>query len=443
MGNSNGRLFRYVGHLARTVAYACALILVSAHGSFVHAEDVECPQYAAAKADCLRSQASEGARYGVKRSCWLEPAPSASGSWNWQSERNGSYRFAFGCTESCASRKNINLMTDRGTDFSQSAGAYGCHAGCRYALTDAKSDGLHTWGVGVTTGQFCGAQVIPEDEGVPPPPCDGQPSCYDPGKGYCATLSSGMVCVPGTPPADGGPNCAVSGDAAVCAGKPKDPDPPDPPNPPIKDPEKDRKPENDGKYDTPQGVVVVGGWQSGGSGGNGGDPGTDPGTGDPGDGSDPGTDPGTGDPGDGDDEPDEPTASGGETCAAPPQCSGDAPTCMAATQAWRLRCSVSKDDKNGNGQPDWTEVTKADSDKYATTETPRSAVFSSETVDASKIDSKGWLGATCPTPPSKTVLGASFGVDVDFFCKWLGLIRAATLLAAAVAAVIIMAGGKD
>lgn len=271
------------------------------------------------------------------------------------------------------------------------------------------------------------------DVPAPPQVCGGG-SCYDPKNDkYCATSGGAQFCVSGATARSSAGGCVTSGDATICAGSPSAPKPPAPPASPITDPatqikSQDNTTQADKVTGTPQNVSTTVYAQPSApveSGQKPGDKGPVP--------KDP-------------TEPDKGSASGGQDCNTPPICSGDAPTCMVVSQVWLDRCAVKDDksDKNGNGQPDWTEVQPGDGDEYATGETSAGEVMSSEVADGSKIDQTSWAGNSCPTLPVVMVFGKPWSMDQGFFCEWLAMLRPIFLLIAGFIAIKITAsGGKS
>lgn len=339
------------------------------------------------------------------------------------------------------------------------------------------------------------ASDVPKGPPVPKPSeapkiCGGG-SCYDPNTDqYCAVSGGQQICVPGssgrgTSGSSGsgqggsgsGSGACVSGlSTTVCAGPAPQgaPKPPPPPDSPISDPPSEIHSSTNTTQANPNtGANVTVNTNVYTTPGNSVSSGAKPGDSTPKPNQNCITDSnGTkkcapdGDPGDAycvtlEDgtkhcvpKNDKGTASGGQTCDTPAICSGDAPTCMVVTQSWLLRCGKSVSDKNGNGQPDWTEVSDADSSNYKVDSTGRGEVVNDGSGSPSSVpggpagvgdlDQSGFAGNTCPALPSFEVFGQTISFGNDLFCRWLEQIRAIILLVAAfISARIIASGGKS
>lgn len=284
-------------------------------------------------------------------------------------------------------------------------------------------------------GQCTPGPVGGDPNGAPAPPtvpsksCAGG-SCYDSANDqYCAVDGGGsQVCVPGKAARSPSGACVSSGSATVCAGTPRAPAPPSPPASPISDPSTEIKSSDNytSKGDAGNQTTAVNVFSPGNS-----KTGSGQGTGDDG-------------PAKASSSAGSGSASGGADCNSPPACSGDAVMCGVLRQQWLTRCGPDKTDKNGNGQPDWTEVSDSDGDQYNVAPTDSSKVFKSETIDTSNIDQTSWAGNTCPDLGSAEIFGTSWTPDTTLFCKWLSFIRGAVLLGGAILSVIILvAGAKD
>jgi hypothetical protein len=114
------------------------------------------------------------------------------------------------------------------------------------------------------------------------------------------------------------------------------------------------------------------------------------------------------------------SASGGESCAAPPVCSGDPVGCAALAQQFLARCEA-----NTRG-----DVTGADLDETAGL--PETAGSLWGDADTSTLDEGGLLGVarTCPVPPTFTLGGATRTIDTSGMCDLGAIIAALVLLVA-------------
>lgn len=297
------------------------------------------------------------------------------------------------------------------------------------------SDGGWTKSDG-TTAENVPTNTPPPVADAPPPPdppklCGGG-SCYDPKSDTaCAVVGGGQVCVSGAAGRSPAGACVSSSGGSICSGSPTAPLPGAPPASPISDPATEIKSTDKLTQADPvtgQNKTVTTNVYT------------------------PGNTPAESGAGEGDSQPptqdpDKGSASGGQDCNSPPICSGDAPTCAVVNQVWLSRCGAPKDDKsdkNGNGQPDWTEVQPGDDAQYATDDTPASSVFSTETTGVENIDQTSWAGNTCPTLPVVTVFGHPWSFDQNLFCQWLAMIRPIFLLVCGFIAIKITAsGGKS
>lgn len=136
------------------------------------------------------------------------------------------------------------------------------------------------------------------------------------------------------------------------------------------------------------------------------------------------------DTGDGKDK-DGNSAGGGGDCAAPPSCSGDAIMCAQLNQQWLQRCS---NDKNNNGQPDWTEPKDGDG-KLADDGKDGTPGVRTGTVSASLLDMGGFGGGgSCPSLGTISIEPfGSFNLDEhDWVCSLVACIHAVMLLLAVV-----------
>lgn len=331
-------------------------------------------------------------------------------------------------------------------ELDTNATGFACDGQCSYALTegDQTSNGLGqsvmsgTW---TPTGGHCSAPTPGFGDGAPQPPnlC-GNASCIKPGGDVCSKDSKGnSMCVDG-PTATGPGGCSGTDAGAICAG-PKPPLPTPPQLTQITDPATEitgsdhytqQTTSTGGGLPIVTPIVVntygVGGSQDSPttSGQTAGDKGPPPASS-----SSTGT------------KPQANTAAGGGDCGSPPAMTGDAALAMIARQEWLARCGPDKADKNGNGQPDWTEVTDADSERYGTTDTNPSSVFQDKDVTLDKVDQTSWAGNSCPDIGTAEVFGQQWtAADPMLFCAWLAKVRAVILVFGAIAAATILALGS-
>lgn len=264
----------------------------------------------------------------------------------------------------------------------------------------------------------------------PMPKTCGGGSCYDPATDtYTAVDANGnQISVPGSAARGSSGSCISSGDTTLCAGSPGAPKPPGDkvPDPSTAIRNSDNYTQADQNTGANQNVTVNTYTNQGGQGSTSGQK--------PGD-SGPASSSSSPNPDKGN------SASGGGDCGSPPVMGGDAALAMIARQQWLTRCGPDKSDKNGNGQPDWTEVSDSDGDQYNVTPVKPSDVFKNETADVSSVDQTSWAGNTCPDLGSAEVFGTSWTPDTTLFCRYLAYIRAAVLLAGAIVSVLILAGG--
>jgi hypothetical protein len=355
----------------------------------------------------------------------------------------------------------------------QSGTAVVCNEGCKYYLGggETNSNGTDRLGEGewFPTGGAC-PPGLPElgggtgdGDGEPsaPPAVCGEGTCYDPGTDtYCYAAGGAKTCISGDAARGAGTGAGdtptggcVNGDGStICAGAPP-PLPAPPPATPISDPVSEINTSDryttgtttggaSGEPSTSTGTTVVNVYSSGNgptsSGQGHGDAGPNPAP----SGSTGGT-PG-GDPDGGDKDKGKGSMAGGGNCNSPPVCSGDAPTCGVVTQTWLLRCGASIVDADGNGQPDWTQVKPGDGDGYGVEESSLGSVFKEKTVDATGLDSSGWVGSSCPFI-FREANGTMFDMSQyqDFFCRWLALIHSIMLVFGAFVSLKILAGSSE
>ncbi len=184
--------------------------------------------------------------------------------------------------------------------------------------------------------------------------------------------------------------------------------------------------------------------------------------------------------GDGDDK-DKNTFSGGDSCDAPPTCSGDAIACGQARIQWRIDCNTRKDKtisggacstppqctgkncdgaevaslyqqwkaacaleklasgKTSEGQPDWTKVTGMSQDPGQGASDGDSKVWSEgDAIDMSNLDTSGFGGGQCGAMSTSsgegavsTAIAGTFNAPPPMWCEYIGRLKAGLLLVAA------------
>jgi hypothetical protein len=270
---------------------------------------------------------------------------------------------------------------------------------------------------------------------TPAPSICGDGTCYNPNnQDFCAT--GGSPCIPAAT-GDGPGGCNSVGDVTICAGTPNAPAPPIAavPDPPTEiqsdDGYKQANPTTGAVIPVSVPVYSTGAQSTGGAGTL--SPGSATGPAGTGTSSAPASSSTAG----------KGSYGGGGDCNTPPACTGDAVMCGVVQQTWYVRCGKSLEDKNGNGQPDWTELSDADNAPYAVTPAANADVITTNTVDTGVIDQTSWAGNSCPSLPSAvTEFGTLVLGDQDFFCNWLAAIRAIVLLAGSFISVRILTGSQ-
>ena len=320
-----------------------------------------------------------------------------------------------------------------------------CQGGCLYAPRE-DDDGAQTdtvrsgsWFASlksvtyVPTGGTCAGDVPPPP--IPPHLCGGSSCIETGGSDFCAKASDGtVVCVPRPNPGAPG-TCSSGGGTTLCAGNP----PPLPPNPPIVDPATDIAGTDTYGHQSGSGTInntTVNNFNNTGSpasnGGASGDAGNAPGS--------PAAPPGSPNgPPKPEGEADHGSYSGGGDCNTPPICSGDKPTCGVVDQVWLSRCK-GPGKASSSAQPEWTKVGPGDAAVYDDVPAAEPGFVEEKVVDASMIESTGWVGNSCPALPQAGPLHLE--EYQDFWCAWLSKIRAVFLIFGAFVAVKIIAGGR-
>ena len=149
------------------------------------------------------------------------------------------------------------------------------------------------------------------------------------------------------------------------------------------------------------------------------------------------------------------SASGGGDCDSPPVVSGDQALSMVATQAWATRCAVEAGnaakvtgDIGNCAQPFTVEGTNANAVKLrgmraeicpgekgtapdpstylgdtSGDEAAKAGVFGEEkTFGSDGFDDSGLgFSRTCPTPPTFTIKGTTYTIDINKLCEWVAL----------------------
>jgi hypothetical protein len=114
---------------------------------------------------------------------------------------------------------------------------------------------------------------------------------------------------------------------------------------------------------------------------------------------------------------DEGNASGGETCNAPPACSGDVIACAQLRMQWSVRCAI-----EGQGE---VEVTNPqEGGEGETADDLRGVQESDGTSLVGQISDSGFLGGgSCPELPSFTAFGHTFSFsDQPWWCDFLAVL---------------------
>lgn len=197
----------------------------------------------------------------------------------------------------------------------------------------------------------------------------------------------------------------------------------------------------------------------------------------------------------GDEDPNKDSASGGDSCDAPPSCSGNAIQCMQVKVQWRIDCNTRKNrnisggtcsavpictgdkcdameyasllqqwksacaleklanksdggsgnnssDSNGNGVPDVLEGTGTVTDPGDGTSDVQGAKRFGLGVSTSLLDRENIFGAgSCPQPPSFQFMGATIsGDEFPYWCKAMTILRSLILLFGAFTALKILMG---
>ena len=194
----------------------------------------------------------------------------------------------------------------------------------------------------------------------------------------------------------------------------------------------------------------------------------------------------------GNQDPNKDSASGGDSCDAPPSCSGNAIQCMQVKVQWRIDCNTRKNrnitggtceavpictgykcdameyasllqqwksacaleklagkapgqsggdgtDANGNGVPDALEGAIGSAGAGETPNVTKfGAGFSTSVIDRENIFGSG----SCPQPPSFQLMGQTIsGADFPYWCQAMAILRSLILIFGAFTALKILMGG--
>ncbi|WP_152984371.1 virulence factor TspB C-terminal domain-related protein [Stenotrophomonas terrae] len=198
---------------------------------------------------------------------------------------------------------------------------------------------------------------------------------------------------------------------------------------------------------------------------------------------------------DGEQDPNKDSASGGDSCDAPPSCSGNAIQCMQVKVQWRIDCNTRKNrnvtggtctavpictgdkcdameyasllqqwksacaleklakdgtgegagdssDANGNGVPDVLEGTGEVTGPGDGTGDVEGAKKFGLGVSTNMLDQDNIFGGgSCPQPPTFQLMGVTIsGADFPYWCKAMSILRALILLFGAFTALKILMG---
>lgn len=140
------------------------------------------------------------------------------------------------------------------------------------------------------------------------------------------------------------------------------------------------------------------------------------------------------------DEGDDGSASGGGSCAAPPSCSGDAINCAVLDQQWRTRCA---NDKNDDGQPDWTEGDKPSGEGEGSDGNVGEGAYKrfGLSLGTDRLDTDNIFGGgSCPTFSMEVMGFAASTADIPAWCDIAAVMRAVVLIMGAYMALQILLG---
>lgn len=134
------------------------------------------------------------------------------------------------------------------------------------------------------------------------------------------------------------------------------------------------------------------------------------------------------------------SASGGGSCSAPPSCSGDAINCAVLDQQWRTRCA---NDKNDDGQPDWTEGDKPTGEGEGTDGNVGESEYKrfGLSLGTDRLDTDNIFGGgTCPTFSMEVMGFSASTADIPAWCDIAAVMRAVVLIMGAYMALQILLG---
>lgn len=188
-------------------------------------------------------------------------------------------------------------------------------------------------------------------------------------------------------------------------------------------------------------------------------------------------------------DPDRETASGGDSCSAPPSCSGGPIDCMQVKIQWRIDCNTRSkvnitggacsampvcvgencnameyaqlvqqwkaacalegldlgEGEAGNNQDLIDLLTDPGTIEGSYGDTggmPGGNGFEFGDTDVPEPDTSGYgYGSSCPSPPSFTVYGQTISINLTPMCNWVGLAGNLVLILAALASMRIVSGG--
>ena len=193
-----------------------------------------------------------------------------------------------------------------------------------------------------------------------------------------------------------------------------------------------------------------------------------------------------------DNDPDRETASGGDSCSAPPSCSGGPIDCLQAKIQWRIDCNTRRKvnvtggacsampvcvgencqameyaqlmqqwkaacalerlanagpgepGEGGNNQDLIDLLTREGTINGTHGDTggmPGGDAFEFGDTEIPEPDTSGMgYGSSCPSPPSFTVYGQTISINLTPMCNWVGLAGNLVLILAALASMRIVAG---
>ncbi|GAA0709467.1 virulence factor TspB C-terminal domain-related protein [Dokdonella soli] len=129
-------------------------------------------------------------------------------------------------------------------------------------------------------------------------------------------------------------------------------------------------------------------------------------------------------------------AGGGETCRAPPFCSGDPIQCQVLQQAYNTRCAVENLGKWPQGEP---VPDGHDGESPGDTH----VVHDNSGELLGQVSSSGFLGGgSCPKPPTFSAMGHTFDfASQSWWCDGLSILGGIILFVGAFLSMRILSGG--